>query len=123
MSILAALLLCASPAVTDGDTFRCAHVAHSMRISGIDAPEMPGHCRPGRVCAPGDPLTARADLAALLASGPVRYRVLKHDLYGRNIVVAYVGGRNISCAMVSSGDAVFKPTWDARHIVKKECGL
>jgi endonuclease YncB( thermonuclease family) len=123
MSSLPALLLCLSPVAVDGDTIHCAGAKPALRVSGIDAPELPGHCRTGRVCAPGDPFKAKADMAALLASGKVQYRILKHDLYGRLVVVVYVEGKNASCTMIASGDAIFKPTWDARHIVKKECGL
>lgn len=45
--------LVAGCTVTDGDTIRCG--AERIRLLGIDAPELPGHCRSGRACAPGDP--------------------------------------------------------------------
>lgn len=44
---------CVSPTVVDGDTLRCGSTR--IRLSSIDAPELPGHCRPGRECTPGDP--------------------------------------------------------------------
>ena len=44
---------CGSVSVLDGDTFTCD--GKRIRMAGIDAPELPGHCRTGRDCAPGDP--------------------------------------------------------------------
>lgn len=38
--------------VVDGDTLRCD--GGRVRLLGIDAPELPGHCAPNRDCAPGD---------------------------------------------------------------------
>ncbi len=39
---------CVSPSHHDGDAIRCRGENQSMRLYGIDAPEMPGACRPGR---------------------------------------------------------------------------
>lgn len=36
--------------VTDGDTIRCN--GERIRLLGIDTPELPGHCRQGRVAYP-----------------------------------------------------------------------
>lgn len=121
MPVIVALALCTAPIVIDGDGFRCRGQPRSMRLSGIDAPEMPGHCRPGRVCAPGDPYKARDALAAAMAHHRVRYRVLKIDRYGRNVVLAYVRGRNLSCSQLAGGNAVYKPQWDHGGAVKREC--
>ncbi len=49
-----ASFICASPIAIDGDTLRCA-AGPRVRLAGIDAPEIPGHCRRGRKCTPGDP--------------------------------------------------------------------
>ena len=122
-AVLAALVLCASPSAIDGDTFHCHGIKPGLRISGIDSPELPGHCRAGRVCAPGDPVLARDNLRQILASGPVSYRVLKTDLYGRPVVNVYVNGANVSCLQLLGGYAIYKPTWDDRHIVRRECRL
>lgn len=119
---LAALVLCATPVAIDGDTIKgCG--AHPIRITGIDSPELPHHCRAGRVCAPGDPYKAKASLATLLASGPVYYRPLKTDLYGRTIAAVYVNGTNVSCVQLATANAIYKPTWDEKHIIRTECGL
>lgn len=40
--------LCHWPKVIDGDTIHCRYTR--VRLAGIDAPEMPGHCQPGRAC-------------------------------------------------------------------------
>ena len=54
--------------VTDGDTFRCSNGTR-VRLSSIDTPEMPGSCRQGRACAPGDPYAAKAALQRLIGGG------------------------------------------------------
>lgn len=58
--------------VLDGVTFKCD--GKSIRMVGIDAPELPGHCRPGRQCAPGDPYASTEDLRELIANGAVQCR-------------------------------------------------
>ncbi len=50
---------------TDGDTIRCGN--ERIRLLGIDAPELPGHCREGRRCAPGDPYAATTSLRKAIA--------------------------------------------------------
>lgn len=46
--------------VTDGDTIRCR--GERIRLLGIDTPELPGHCRQGRDCVPGDPVASTLSL-------------------------------------------------------------
>lgn len=68
--------------VVDGDTL---HVAgERIRLLGIDAPELPGHCASGRNCAPGDPFAASANLARLLSSGPLQVERIGTDHYGHH---------------------------------------
>lgn len=105
----------------DGDTIRCGKIKY--RLSGIDSPELPGHCRKGRDCAPGDPFAAKANMVALIAQGPVTFHRIKKDLYSRWVVIAHVGKINLSCAQISSGNAIYKSNWDDGGLVKKECGL
>ena len=47
------LFPCPNPYHHDGDAIRCGHEGRSDRLYAIDAPEMPGACRPGRECSPG----------------------------------------------------------------------
>lgn len=106
--------------VTDGDTIRCGK--EHIRISGIDSPEMPGHCAKTRVCAPGDPFAAKANMALFLTSGPITIRrVVKKDKYGRTVGVVYANGVNVSCAQLAGGFAIFKPTWDTGGYIAREC--
>lgn len=96
--------LCKEIDVTDGDTFRCGK--RRIRLAGIDAPELPGHCRTGRVCTPGDPFSSRDALAVLLKQQPVRCFQSDTDRYGRTIASCEAGGVNLSCSLVRSGHAV-----------------
>lgn len=77
-----------------------------MRLYGIDAPEMPGACRPGRRCTPGDPYAARDHLRALTRGRKIRCEELDMDSYGRPVVRCTADGQDISCAMVAAGHAV-----------------
>ena len=62
---------CAVQYVTDGDTFRCSNGTR-VRLSSIDTPELPGSCRPGRICAPGNPYAAKAALQRLIGGRTVQ---------------------------------------------------
>lgn len=53
--------------VVDGDTLRCD--GGRIRLLGSDAPERPGPCAQGRLCAPGDPVAATRSLRDGLGSG------------------------------------------------------
>ena len=76
-----------------------------MRLYAIDAPEMPGACRHGRWCVPGDPYPSRDHLASLTAGRRVTYRVFDHDRYGRSVVQVFADGVDVSCQMVRDGYA------------------
>lgn len=106
VSWIAAALVCASPVAVDGDTLRCA--AGPVRLLGIDAPELPGHCRRGRVCTVGDGFASRAALARLIAGRTVLCRGTARDAYGRVLARCSAGGVDLSCAMVSAGRAVYR---------------
>lgn len=77
-----------------------------MRLYGIDAPEMPGSCRPGRACTPGDPYAARDYLRVLTGGRDVRCDQRDIDDYGRRVVRCTADGADIGCAMVAAGHAV-----------------
>jgi len=100
------LFVCARPEHHDGDAIRCGHHGKSMRLYAIDAPEMPGACRPGRACTPGDPYASRDHLAALTAGRAVECRQIDLDHYGRKVVQCFAGRVDLSCAMVRDGFAV-----------------
>jgi len=100
----AATFQCPSPHVIDGDTIRCGSTR--VRLSGIDAPEMPGHCRPGRECTPGDPIASKENLRALLSNGPVQCERTDTDAYGRTVARCSAGGADLSCAQIAADHAV-----------------
>jgi endonuclease YncB( thermonuclease family) len=99
-------ILCQAPRAVDGDTIRCANLPVRVRLLGIDAPELPGHCRPGRQCTPGDGAASTRALAALLARGAVWVQPAGHDHYGRILARVQAGGIDTSCRMIATGAAV-----------------
>lgn len=117
IALVAAVALTGCHAV-DGDTIRCR--SERIRLLGIDAPELPGHCRRGRLCAPGDPLAAKRDLSAFLRGGPVSMEPVTRDRYGRTVGIVRVRGVNASCHMLRHG-AIYKRAWDNGLRVGREC--
>lgn len=99
----AGTLECTALRVIDGDTMDCAGTR--IRLLGMDTPEMPGHCRAGRDCTPGDPFAAKARLQSLAASG-VSCRVSGEDDFGRALARCESAEGDLSCAMLASGHAV-----------------
>ena len=102
--MIAALFLCLAPVAVDGDTLRCG--GELVRLIGIDAPELPGHCRKGRVCTPGDGWASKRALAAVVSRRAVRCASVGRDHYGRTLARCEAGGLDLSCAMIASGQAV-----------------
>src|SRR6476469_4617886 len=90
--------------VHDGDTFRCADGTR-IRLSAIDAPEMPGACRPGRACAPGDPYEAKSTLERLINGRTVECQPTG-TTYDRIAAWCSVGGVDLSCTLLASGRAI-----------------
>lgn len=103
----------------DGDTLRCSEIGR-VRLLGIDSPEMPGHCRKGRVCAPGDPDKSKAHLAKLIRGG-VKISPVTRDRYGRTVAQVYAGNRNVACEQLRARMAIYKPKWDNGRRLAKEC--
>lgn len=97
---------CETPAVTDGDTLRCGPLR--VRLASIDAPELPGHCRAGRVCTSGDPWASSKHLQTVIAGKPLVCRRIDIDHYGRTVAFCSAEGRDLSCAQVTSGNAVVR---------------
>lgn len=94
----------------DGDTLKCGR--QPIRLLGIDAAELPGHCRPGRDCAPGDPFAQKAELARISRSGPLTIYPVKTDNWGRTVATVVDGqGSNVSCTLVAAG-VRYVSKWD-----------
>jgi endonuclease YncB( thermonuclease family) len=104
---------------TDGDTIRCGN--ERIRLNGIDAPEMPGHCRTGRDCAPGDPFASAASLRRAM-TGTLRIDRLKQDRYGRTIALVSGSQGDLSCWQLKSGYAVYVERWDEQRRLRASCG-
>lgn len=114
-----ALAALASCFAVDGDTIRCG--GERIRLLGIDAPEMPGHCRAGRTCVAGDPVAAKSGLSAMMRGKKIRLRRVGVDGYGRTLAMAYAGRVNLSCAQLAAGQAVYVAKWDAGGVVRQSC--
>ena len=98
------VITCSEPRIVDGDTFYCGNAR--IRLAGIDAPEMPGHCATGRKCTAGDPHAARDYLSSITRS-EIRCVQQDSDKYGRTVArCTNANGQDLSCAMVESGQAV-----------------
>lgn len=95
---------CVNPSITDGDTLRCGSTR--IRLAAIDAPELPGHCRKGRECTPGDPYASTENLRRLINGGPVQCRQVDTDHYGRAVAMCSAKGQDLSCAQYKGGYAV-----------------
>ncbi len=104
--LAAASFACLNPSHHDGDAIRCEGMPKAMRLHAIDAPEMPGACRPGRACTPGDPYRSRDYLAGLTRGHRVSCQAIESDRYGRQVVDCSADGRNLGCDMIEAGMAV-----------------
>ena len=101
-------IICEQPRAIDGDTIACANLARHVRLLGIDAPELDGHCRIGRVCTPGDGAASQRQLAELLRTGAASVETVSFDRYGRILARARIGKVDLSCKLVESGAAVLR---------------
>jgi endonuclease YncB( thermonuclease family) len=98
------LFACRNPVIVDGDTLRCGD--ERVRLHGIDAPEMPGHCRPGRDCVDGDPYASTAHLRMLAGRGALMCERVDVDNYGRTVARCEAAGVDLSCGQIEAGHAV-----------------
>jgi hypothetical protein len=102
----------------DGDTLRCGPLR--VRLLGIDAAELPGHCAIGRHCAPGDPFAQKQALAGL-TRGTLSIKTITIDRYGRSVAdVTTSNGTDLSCAMLAAG-ASYVGKWDNGDVVARRC--
>ncbi len=104
--------------VTDGDTLRCG--SERVRLLAIDAPELPGHCREGRVCAPGDPYASTSSLAAAM-TGQLTIQRVGEDHYGRTLALIAGDKGDLSCWQLARGQAIYKGGWDNGLRVARTC--
>jgi endonuclease YncB( thermonuclease family) len=95
--------------VVDGDTLRCGN--ERVRLLGIDAPELAGHCQPGRRCAPGDGNASTASLRRAIEWSMAIERV-GQDRYGRTLALVRSSKGDLSCWQVRSGQALYRANWD-----------
>jgi endonuclease YncB( thermonuclease family) len=105
--------------VIDGDTLRCG--SERVRLLGIDAPELPGHCQQGRNCASGDPYASTESLRSALELGPVTIQRFGKDHYGRTLALARAGRTDLSCWQVSHRQAIYRPQWDNERRLARIC--
>jgi micrococcal nuclease len=114
IAYLTAATLCLAPVVHDGDSIRCG--ADRIRISNIDAPELPGspRCEPvnvRRLAASRNPawcdaalaVRARDTVAAMVLRGPVMLRRTGSDRYGRTLARISVNGRDVGGYLIKLG--------------------
>ena len=104
--------------VTDGDTIRCRD--ERIRLLGIDAPELPGHCRQGRDCALGDPYASTRSLSDAMTD-KLRIERVGEDRYGRTLAMLSGAKGNLSCWQLEQGQAIYKPKWDDGMRVARTC--
>jgi micrococcal nuclease len=106
--------------VVDGDTLHCD--GGRVRLLGIDAPELPGHCAQGRDCAPGDPYESTRSLEAGMGDGSsLRIESVGTDRYGRTLALVKGSGGDLSCWQLRHGEAIYKPRWDNDGRVEAIC--
>lgn len=106
-------------AAIDGDTLKCSEIGR-VRLLGIDAPEMAGHCRKDRTCAPGDPVASKKALEKLVERR-VTISPVTRDRYGRTVAQVYAGDKNLACEQLRRAHATYKSAWDNGRRLAGEC--
>jgi endonuclease YncB( thermonuclease family) len=104
----------------DGDTLRCNR--ERIRLIGIDAPELPGHCRRGRHCVAGDPIASTKSLSSV-ATGRLKIRRFGEDHYGRTLALLSGKMGDLSCWQLKQKMAFYKRNWDRAKLVEKCAGV
>jgi len=108
--------------VVDGDTLHCD--GGRVRLLGIDAPELPGHSRVDRDCAPGDPYESTESLKRGLGEGAsVRIERVGTDRYGRTLAMVLGQGGDLSCWQLARNEAIYNPRWDNGGRIARACRL
>jgi micrococcal nuclease len=104
--------------IIDGDTLRCG--TERIRLLGIDAPEMPGHCRAGRQCVDGDPFASTRSLAAA-KSDTMQIERYGQDAYGRTLAAIAGEKGDLSCHQLRTGHAIYVADWDNNSRIARTC--
>ena len=104
--------------VSDGDTLRCGD--ERLRLLGIDAPELPSHCRSGRDCAPGDPQASTEALRSAL-NERLAIRRFGTDRYGRTLGMVSSDGNDLSCRQLAAGQVIYRSDWDILSAIIQTC--
>ncbi len=106
--------------VVDGGTLHCD--GGRIRLLGIDAPELPGHCARGRNCAPGDPYASTHSLEAGMGEGAtLRIESIGTDRYGRTLALVRGSGGDLSCWQFAHHQAIYRVDWDNGGRVANTC--
>jgi len=98
-----ALMICTSPRIIDGDTFRCDSSLR-IRLWGVDAPER--HEAQG-------PASTRA-LAELMRDQTLVCQ-RKGASYNRTVAQCWIGDRDVAAEMVRLGAAADDPRYSRGH--------
>jgi endonuclease YncB( thermonuclease family) len=106
-----AAFLCLVASVTDGDTLRCDNGTR-VRLAGIDAPELAGHCARWRQCTPGDAYAAKNALTSLVQGKTLACQSLGKS-YNRILATCRIGSFEPACYMTTHGYAVkrYSESW------------
>jgi len=106
--------------VVDGDTLHCD--GGRIRLLGIDAPELPGHCAEDRACAPGNPYESSRSLEDAMGDGAsLPIAIVGTDRYGRTLAMVRGARGDLSCWQLAHKEAIYKPRWDNGGIVAAAC--
>ena len=104
--------------VVDGDTLHCG--SEHVRLLGIDAPELPGHCTQGRACVSGDPYASTRSLEAAVDS-EMRIERVGYDRYGRTLAMVRGSHGDLSCWQLRHHRAEYIARWDNGLLVARTC--
>lgn len=114
-----AIYLAATLTIVDGGTFRAN--GEYIRLLGIEAPDMPGHCPKRRACAPGYPHRSKESLRRAMMRPPITIVPIQRDKAGRTVAIVYAGGLNLSCEQLRHRSAVYRSEKDIGGRLAREC--